>query len=57
MATEQRDDKWLKQATAAQITTAQEAGELDNLLGIVRNEAGNTVNQLRGVVSRGQGGY
>ncbi len=55
MATEQRTEAWLKQATAEQITAAERAGELDDLLGRARNQAGNTREQLRGVF-RGHGG-
>jgi len=55
MPVEQRTEAWLKQATAEQITAAERAGELDDLLGRVRNEAGNTRGQLRGVF-RGHGG-
>ncbi len=55
MATEQRTEAWLKQATAEQITAAERAGELDDLLGRARNQAGNTPEQLRGVF-RGHGG-
>ena len=37
---EQRDEAWLKAATPDQIVKAEQAGELDNLLGRVRKESG-----------------
>lgn len=45
----QRDESWVRLATAAQVDSARKAGELDDVLGIVRNEAGNTAEDLRGV--------
>lgn len=47
--TVQRADSWLKAATPDQITTAVAAGELDDILGVVRNEAGNTAEDLRSI--------
>ncbi len=55
MAIEQHTEAWLKQATAEQITAAERAGELDDLLGRTRNGAGNSPEQLRGIF-RGHGG-
>jgi hypothetical protein len=49
---EQRDEAWLSTATAEQIVSANDAGELDDLKGVERNEAGNRVYDLRGVGGR-----
>ena len=46
--TAQRDDAWLKKATPEEIVIAQTAHELDSLLGVERNEFGNTADDLRG---------
>jgi hypothetical protein len=43
----QRDESWVRLATAAQVDSARVAGELDDMLGIVRNEVGNTADDLR----------
>lgn len=49
MATEQRDEQWLKGATPEEVATAFKAGELDQLMGVQRNEGGNTEAQMRGI--------
>jgi hypothetical protein len=49
VAAVQRNDAWVKAATPEQIDVAHEAGELDEILGVQRNEAGNRISDLKGV--------
>ncbi|TXN29311.1 hypothetical protein [Lacisediminihabitans profunda] len=44
----QRGESWVRAATPEQVEAARHAGELDDLMGIVRNEAGNTAEDLLG---------
>ena len=43
----QKSMTWVKAARPEQVEAARDAGELDDLLGVVRNEAGNTEEDLR----------
>ena len=46
---EQKPESWLKTATPEDIETAYRAGELDEVMGVERNDAGNRPADLRGV--------
>jgi len=46
---DQKPESWLESATPEQIDNAFEAGELDDIMGIPRNQAGNRLTDLRGV--------
>jgi len=49
MQVEQKPESWLAAASPEQIDTAYRAGELDEVMGVARNEAGNRLTDLRGV--------
>ena len=46
---EQKPESWLESATPEQIDNAFQAGELDEIMGVPRNEAGNRLTDLRGI--------
>jgi hypothetical protein len=43
----QKNMAWVKAARPDQVEAARDAGQLDDLLGVERNQAGNTVEDLR----------
>ncbi|WP_166804411.1 hypothetical protein [Cryobacterium algoritolerans] len=44
---EQRTESWLRVATPEQVDAAHRAGELDDLMGVERDEAGNVRTSAR----------
>ena len=49
MKVQQRDEAWVKTATAEEIAAAFKARELDQYMGVDLNDSGNRADDLRGI--------